>query len=383
MTPLAEQIQSYYDEEQKNKPVPIEETDLPYCYEAITPEWLTKVLCKNVPGARVESLQLGPKDTGSSNRRKISITYNDTGKAAGLQEKVFCKSSHELLNRMLLGTSGALVCETTFYNEIQPLVDIESPRALFARYDPRSFNSLIILEDVSDKVESFCTHETPMNQARVESQMEELAKMHARFLGAPELDTILNKLVTWPEYLWRTRDFGMEEGSNKGFLDAEEVIPPAVYRRYDEVWPKTLASAEKHNQLPQTFVHNDVHLKNWYCLPGDKMGLSDWQCATRGHWSRDLAYTIVTACTVEDRRRWERDLIAYYLEQMAQRGATNISFEEAWNNYRQQMMSVLTWWTITLSPAEGMPEMQPRDITLEFIRRITVAMDDLGTMDID
>jgi len=383
MSQLAEQIAAIYEEEQKSRPVPVTEADLPYCYEAITPEWLTKILCAKVPGAKVESLRLGPVDSGSSNRRKIALTYNAAGLNAGLPEKIFCKASHDLANRILLATSGALVCETTFYNDIQLLTDLESPKAFFARFDPVTFNSLVILEDISDKVECFCSHETPMNQARLQSQMEELAKMHARFLNAPELDTVLSKLVTWPEYLIRTKDFGMEEGSNKGFLDAREVIPTSIYKRYPEVWSKTIASAEKHYQLPQTFIHNDVHLKNWYCLPNDRMGIADWQCATRGHWSRDLAYTIVTALTVENRRKWEKDLINYYLEQMAKRGATGITFDEAWKNYSQQMMSVLTWWTITLSPAEGMPDMQPRDITLEFIRRITVAMEDLGTMDID
>lgn len=383
MSAQTDQIRALYHEEQKTKPIPVNESDLPISYEAITPEWLTKILCKSVPGAKVESLELGPPDSGSSNRRKIAVHYNEAGCNAGLPEKLFCKSSHELDNRLLLGVSGALVCETTFYNDVQPLVDIETPKCLFAKYDPRSFNSLIILEDVSDQVETFCTHETPMNKARLESQVEELAKLHSCFLEAPELNTILSKLVTWPEYLIRTKQFGMEEGSNQGFLDGKEVIPPSIYKRFEEVWPKTLASAEKHNKLPQTFIHNDVHLKNWYCLPDDKMGLSDWQCCTRGHWSRDLAYTIVTACTIENRREWERDLIAYYLEKMAERGAKDISFDEAWDNYRQQMMSVLTWWTITLSPAPGMPDMQPRDITLEFIRRITTAMDDLGTMDIE
>ncbi|MET0661127.1 MAG: hypothetical protein ABW110_23560, partial [Steroidobacteraceae bacterium] len=115
--------------------------------------------------------------------------------------------------------------------------------------------------------------------------------------------------------------------------------------------------------------------------PNERMGLGDWQCCARGHWSRDLAYTIVTACTVEQRREWERDLIAYYVDQMHARGAASVTFEEAWDNYRQQMSSVLAWWTVTLCPPPGLPDMQPRDITLEFIRRIATAMDDLDTLE--
>jgi hypothetical protein len=134
--------------------------------------------------------------------------------------------------------------------------------------------------------------------------------------------------------------------------------------------------------LPNTLAHNDVHLKNWYVLPNNVMGLSDWQCCGRGHWGRDVAYTIATALTVEDRREWERELVAYYVEKLTEAGVKGVTFEEAWLHYRKQLLSALTWWTITLRPAEGMPDMQPLDITLEFIRRISTAMDDVGTLDL-
>jgi len=43
--------------------------------------------------------------------------------------------------------------------------------------------------------------------------------------------------------------------------------------------------------------------------------------------------------------------------------------------------AVLAFWTITINPAPGMPDMQPRDSTLEFIRRIAIAIDDLDALD--
>jgi thiamine kinase-like enzyme len=383
MQDLSAQIRELYQQEQAANKAPVTEQDIPLSYEAITSEWLTNVLCKATPGAKVESFELSPPDNGSSNRRKISIRYNASGKQAGLPEKIFCKATQDLANRMVLGISGGLHGEITYYKHVRPLLDIESPFAYFANYDPRSFNSIIMLNDISDEVESFCDDKTPMNRHRLESQMDVLATFHSRFLNSPELKTVLVSLGTWPQFLNRTKAFGMEAGSNKGFRDAEEVIPPRLYQRYDEVWTKTVASAERHNQLPQTFIHNDVHLKNWYCMPNDKMGLSDWQCCTMGHWSRDLAYTIATACTIEDRRHWEKDLIAYYLDKMQQGGAPRIPFDEAWTHYRQQMLSVLTWWTITLAPTDAIPDMQPRDTTLGFIKRIATAMDDLDTMDVE
>jgi hypothetical protein len=172
----------------------------------------------------------------------------------------------------------------------------------------------------------------------------------------------------------------MQAGSTKGFLAAEEVIPARLYARHEDIWPATLRSMELHANWPNCLSHGDVHLKNWYVAGTGEMGLSDWQCATRGHWARDLAYTMSTALTVEDRRAWERDLINYYLEELRAAGGPAVTFNDAWNAYRQQLITSLTWWTITLTPPPGLPDMQPRDITLEFIRRISTAMDDVDSL---
>lgn len=46
------------------------------------------------------------------------------------------------------------------------------------------------------------------------------------------------------------------------------------------------------------------------------------------------------------------------------------------------MLSALAWWTMMLTPAGDMPDMQPRDTAVEFIRRLAIAIDDLGSLDV-
>jgi len=175
----------------------------------------------------------------------------------------------------------------------------------------------------------------------------------------------------------------MEEAAANGFRAAEGVIPPRLFRRAEEIWPATLACVDEHGSLPWTLCHNDVHVKNWYALPGDKMGLSDWQCLSFGDWSRDLAYVVSSALTVEDRRRWERELIQYYLDRLAEGGVKGIGFDFAWTNYRRELLSALPWWTGTLTPSDQMPkDLHPEDISLEMIHRMTVAIDDLDALDL-
>jgi len=381
LTSRIEHIQAAFAAEEGCRHAPVYKAhELPLSYEAITNDWLTDTLCAQHPSAQVISHHLGPVDSGSSNRRKIAVQYNEAGQAAGLPTALFCKSTHDLSNRIVLGISGGALGEVSFYNCIRPLLEIEAPQSFFANYDAETVNSIIMLRDISETVTSFCDHHTNMTRARAESQLRLLATYHGKGYADAAMQARLKSFVTWPEFFGKTLEFDMMGGSNQGFLDAVDVIPHSLYKRFDAIWPATLASVEAHNHLPQTLCHGDVHLKNWYIAGNGEMGLSDWQCVHRGHWSRDFAYAMSCALTIENRRAWEQDLLRLYLDAMHAAGGPNVPFDEAWLHYRQQLVTALTWWTVTLTPPSDLPDMQPRDITLAFIQRIATAMDDVDSL---
>jgi hypothetical protein len=382
MNELIEKIKRGYERDLQRNRVSVTADELPLSFESITDRWLTAVLCQNVPGAQVIGHRLSAPDTGSSNRRKIYLDYNQAGEAAGLPKALFCKAGHNLANRVVLGVSGAARGEVLFYNGIRPLLDIEAPVGRYALFDPESYNSMIMLDDLSDVAQEFCDHITLMTRQRAESQMRLLATVHGQCYSDEILRSRIAAYPTFHDFFHHTLQFGMREGSEKGFQEGGDVIPPALYRRHAEIWPATLAAIDALDRQPHTLAHGDVHLKNWYVAGNGEMGLSDWQCAGRANWGRDFAYTIGTALTVENRRAWERDLLAYYLEHLARTGGPRVAFDAAWDIYRQQLISGLTWWTVTLCPTPDLPDMQPRDTTLEFIRRLATAMDDLGSLDV-
>jgi hypothetical protein len=377
---LIENIKAAYERDLHDDASAVTAERLPRSFEAMTDEWLTAVLCAGVKHARVLGYALGAVDNGSSNRRRMRVEYNAEGCAAGLPTALFCKASHDLANRILLGVSGAARCESHFYRNIRPLLSIEAPRAYFAYYDAATYNSLVMLEDLSDSVREFCNDRTGMTLDRARSQMRLLATMHGACKSDQRLVAHVAALPSWSTFFENTVAMGMREGSSSGFLAAEAAIPARLFKRFDDIWPATLRSVELLSREPCTLAHGDVHLKNWYVAGNGEMGLGDWQCCTRSHWGRDFAYTIATALLVEDRRAWERDLLALYLDGLRAAGAVAPSFDEAWIIYRQQLVTALTWWTVTLTPAPGMPDMQPRDTTLAFIERIATAMDDLDTL---
>ena len=354
---------------------------LPVSFDDITTQWLTGTLCRNHPGAEVVDYRLEPVEQGTTNRIRLHVVYNATGEEAGLSTRLFCKASQGLANRIALGLSGAAEAEVNFYSHVRPCVDIEAPRAAFANIDTNTFNSIVMLEDLSDLVSEFCTHRTVITRAQVEDQLALLAKVHGAGYNDPRTREHLDGFTTWVEYFNNTLAFGMREGSEEGFRRADDLIPSRLHNRHAEIWPATVAAVEVNHTLPPTLAHGDVHLKNWYITKTGRMGLSDWQCVSRGHWGRDFGYTIGTALTIEDRRAWERDLLDFYLDHLHAAGGPKVSFDEGWLHYRQQLMTALTWWTITYNPAPGMPDMQPIETAREFVKRLATAIDDVESLD--
>lgn len=381
MTEIAD-IAKAFEEDDKESKVYTKDV-VPPTYESITDEWLTDALCGSVPGAKVIGHSLDERDDGSSNRRRIFLEYNQEGRDGGLPPTVFCKMSENLANRITLAASGAAEGEAIYYNSVRPLLDIESFSGLYAKFDPETFRSLIIMNDRRDDVR-FGSDKIEVTREMAEGMVRTLAGLHGRMYKSPVLDEL--KLRSWAQWWKDMMDVTPAFGPScmKAFDESVELglMTPALAKRREEIWPATMESARRHADLPHTFTHNDVHFKNWYITnEGTRMGLSDWQCVTRGHWSRDVIYALTTALTVENRRAWLPELVELYIQEMTARGVDMPELDEVWLHLRQQLMTTLAFWTITLVPAPSMPDMQPRDITIEFLRRIYACMEDYEALD--
>ena len=111
------------------------------------------------------------------------------------------------------------------------------------------------------------------------------------------------------------------------------------------------------------------------------MGLCDWQCPSKGHWSRDFAYAVSAALTPEHRRAWERELLRRYLDALHRHTGQHFDFDDSFTLYRQQLLHALIMWTITLCHSPFLPSMQPEAMTLAMIHRMTTAICDLESLD--
>jgi len=357
--------------------------DVPCTPYAVTPEWLTAVLCGKVPGAVVTHVEVKPASAGTHERHQLKVSYNEEGRRAGLPVSIFTKSLPSIVTRMIGGFNGTARVEGSFFTQIRPQLEIEAPLCYHSAYDRRTFAAIHLLEDlVATKSATFCNHKTYVTRAMADDMIDLLAALHGRFYGDPTLAERYRWLASYPR--WFTigaAKMGTEYYTRKAFDAAAHVIPAAVMARRDDVWPATMRALGLHDSEPQGLIHSDVHIGNWYRTGAGQMGLCDWQCLSRGHWSRDFAYAVTASLTPDDRRNWERELLARYIDRFAEKTGVKPDFDLSFLRYRQQIVHALAMWTITLCHSPLLPNMQPETTTLTMIERMTTAMADLDALD--
>ena len=352
--------------------------EVPWHGDAVTPEWITEVVAKSTPGAKVTKLTHLGGDNGSSARRIVTVEWNSEGKAAGLPERLFTKSTPGLAMRLSAGRAAP--AEGEFLLRLRPFVPIDAPRCLYSARDPHTGRSMHMMEDLtSTHGATFCRAHSVIDRSQAEQVVDTIATLHGTFLdGVTGHDTSF--LRTYESFFQATVRNGLEAMHDEAMVRAEDAIPPQVTRDRDRIWSMAEASLAMHERSPRTVIHSDVHLGNWYITRDGVMGLSDWARVCRGHWGRDLAYALMTVLDIEDRRAWERALIERYCEKFAEVAKQPVEFDRAWEAYRRLACLALLMWTPTLCPPPTLPDMQPEATSIEMIKRITTAMDDLEVL---
>ena len=355
--------------------------EVPWRAEAITPEWITRVMASAVPGARALAVEASGGHDGSSVRRQVRVSWNDAGAAAGLATHLFAKTTPTLLTRLSSGMAAA--GEGRFFRELRAELPIEAPRLVHSAYDRESARSIHLFEDLTHTHGArFCSHRTSIDRVQAEQIVDTLAALHGTHWASPRFGTDLRWVTTYEAFFRTGEKNGIRAGHDRAMIEAADSISPRLLARKGEIWPALQRSLARHEAEPRTLLHSDVHLGNWYETRDARMGLCDWALVCKGHWSRDLAYALMTVLATPDRRAWERDLIARYLDRMRERCGLALGFDAAWDRYREQSFAALAMWTPTLCHPPTMPDMQPPEMSREMIARICAAIADLDALDV-
>lgn len=217
---------------------------------------------------------------------------------------MFAKSTPTLTTRIANGLTGTAPTEAGFYRQLRPQLDLEAPRGYHNAFDPKSWRSIQIIEDlVMTKGAAFGSPAHVITFDQATQVVQQLAKLHAQGSRLPEVTgTRPAWLCTYPAWWRRSLNVvNVKRSHLRAVADATDngVIPTELRGRGEDLWDGFLRSVEHHEDLPPTLIHGDVHLGNWYTTASGAMGLCDWQCVSVGHWSRDLAYALSSALDIE------------------------------------------------------------------------------------
>jgi hypothetical protein len=338
-------------------------SSVPPDWDSVTPDWMTAALADAFPGIEVNDVALVLRDDGTNRRARLALSY---ASGAG-PPTVFVKASdpeHAAVN----ARTGGVFNEPRLFASGVPL-PVDHPTVYFTLIDEPRLEFVMIMEDILARGCDPRDATRPMTVDQVANGVHSLARLHSAFWG----DQIRRyPQLSWvePFVAWR----GMATGIDIGLERAGDRIPSEVQRLTGkeimrDVWVPFVGTLAHGGT---TLLHGDAHIGNTYVLPDDGVGFLDWQVVRRGNPSVDLGYFLQGACTVEDRRSCERELVEEYRAALELPADQRPAPEDVWLRYRASTAHGLALWLVTAAS-----DWQRREVSLTLAQRYAAAFVDL------
>lgn len=309
---------------------------IPLSIEGFTPAWLTQALRQKYPDTTVTDATPVDSIMGTSSKIRIRLSY-ETG-SQDLPETVIIKGGFDEHSALMRDMHEV---EARFYRDVQSRLPMTSPDCHFAGIDSENGHSVVIMEDLVPREVTWCHGQRPLAYPQVAAFLDAQAKYHAAFWDSSELQPegkygwMFGPFAPWcVEYLNRYTQ--PEVWAHYMSLPRAAAVPKRLHdcKRIEQALAQL---ANLHKSQPPCIVHGDTHLGNLYLEPDGTPGFLDMQ-VRKSVWVQDVAYHIVAALDIEDRRRWERTLLSRYLDRLRTLGIDAPSFEEAWLLYRCELV---------------------------------------------
>ena len=284
----------------------------PVNLQDLTTEILSEVLGIEVAGFEAQPLGL---DRGMlCNLFLLDLEFDD-GSHGPAQIVAKFGSSREVVRKRALAV-GIYERELRFFDELAGRTPMRLPDVYAAWYDTESAEFLLLLEAI--ETDTAIDQLKGIDVTRAALVIREMASLHARWWGDPEIDNL-----EWLPILGsadRRRSLG--DHARNGWGALVEILEPGsepsvsiagalIEQRLDEALEKSL-------DCQPTLAHLDLRLDNLLFSPdGTMVTVIDWQGVGVGPGSWDLAYFVSQSLTVEDRRTHETELLVLYTDVVA------------------------------------------------------------------
>ncbi|KAK8000574.1 kinase-like domain-containing protein [Apiospora arundinis] len=280
---------------------------MPMVPEEISAEWLSSILGQKVQSFTTTSTILD-QTTG---KVFIELTYED-GIASNGEDRpahLCLKGSFNPAMANMPGYAEILYMaysqEVQFFARVAPKLStkvLRLPKVWWAGANPKQMQGICAMEDLNRR--PGIRYGEPATSAplhEVLACVEQLAALHsATWRGSSAIED--DAMPSSKGY--ETVMLGLTLGWEAMVLHPQRPTIPAAYR--DQA--RTTAALKKHfatkNPRFQCLVHGDAHVGNLF-VDDSGPGFLDWQFASVGSAFHDVAYYVVGALSVADRRAHE------------------------------------------------------------------------------
>jgi hypothetical protein len=339
--------------------------------EELTPDWFTAALAPSFPGIQVRSAVAEPINVGVAMTLRVKLGYDGQTEdqyPASVCVKCCFGSPHSLVMR----GGGLYTKEAYMYRHVLPDLKVNVPRSFASGYDDETNAAYILLEDQDLVGSQFCSADKSLTVEQVSDLVGQLAELHAKTWNGRWLH----------EKRWLHHGIPLGESDPVYDLYTDRIpeflrmprggVVPRHYRDPRGLRDAVYELLALDGKAVPCLVHGDAHTGNLFIDGTGRPGYADWQCARAGHWSIDVAKTVMSALDPYDRRAAERDLLRQYLDRRSSLGIPAEDFDSAWDAYRRHAIFGLWIWLVT-----------PPDMQTELRVTATVYKFGVAALDLD
>ncbi|UVO51733.1 ecdysteroid 22-kinase family protein [Sphingomonas sp. SUN019] len=304
---------------------------------AVDTAWLTQRLrtasvIRDARVTSVESKAVGVGMLGDSIR--FAVTYDmDEGAPESFVGKF---ASADPVSRKTGADFGLYAREIGFYRHLADTVAIRTPACFSAEIDEADGTFALLLEDLTPARGG--NQLTGCDLPDAEAAMVQAAALHG---------------PRWNDATLRDHAF-LDTSAARDFV--VQVFPDCLaefHTRYDGVlepeymavcdaYGALIGQAMNHPPTSFTLTHGDFRLDNMLFDASDRavpLAVLDWQSPAIGLGAVDIAYFLGLALSVDNRRRHERHLLDFYLDQLRGYGVTGYDYDALCRDYRLTLLS--------------------------------------------
>ncbi|NND66955.1 MAG: phosphotransferase [Halioglobus sp.] len=345
--------------------------DFPTTPEALDADRLTRYLRRSghLTDGEVSSFEHRVIGTGKmGDNARITLTYaGDRGQAPATLVGKF--PATEEATREAAGAGGAYYNEVMFYRELAPHTTMRIPTIYASELSEDRTEFLLLMEDMAPAEPG--NNLEGASRAQAELALPQAARLAAAFYG--------NEGTAEHDFVMTA---ARDDGGEFGAVLMEQFWPGFVDRYGHGMSREMIAFGERyvrnHRHFvtrfdgPRTLAHGDFRSEN--ILYGDGVATTvDWQTPGESSALTDASYFLGGSVTPEERREWERDLIAQYRVELDREGAA-LSEQDCWDQYREFAMHGII--IIVLGASFSTPDERSDRMFLTLIQRhLTHCMD--------